>query len=174
MRPRSPRNCRKTTPGTVVGFRWRISAAIKSRGRRSASEERRRNRKPLGGPRSKRSENRGIMAQSPQDWLSRHRAGLPSYSYEVTERPFHISYDELTSLAERSQREGCCSGRLACCAGSNHSRRLQQGGRTDTRHQPAYDRFPSSQSAEKSSTPGTPLISCIKFSANNPSQSPSS
>jgi hypothetical protein len=76
--------------GTVVGFRWRISAAIKSRGCRSASEERRRNRKPLGGPRSKRSENRGIMAQTPQDWLSGHRAGLPSYSYEVTEQPFHM------------------------------------------------------------------------------------
>jgi len=58
MRYRSPRNCRKTTPGMAAGSRWKMPAAMKSRGCRSASTERSRNRKPLGGVCSKRSENR--------------------------------------------------------------------------------------------------------------------
>jgi hypothetical protein len=76
MRYRSPRNWRKTTLGTAVGFRCTIRAAMNSRGCRSASKERSRSRKPLGGTRSKRSENRkpcrgGGLPDTSTAWLRR-------------------------------------------------------------------------------------------------------
>jgi hypothetical protein len=81
MRYRSPRNCRKTTLGTAVGFRCTIRAAMNSRGCRSASKERSQSRKPLGGTRTKRSPCRG---GGPPDtstaWLRRLDSGHPKDS----------------------------------------------------------------------------------------------
>ena len=85
MRYRSPRNCRKTTLGTAVGFRCTIRAAMNSRGCRSASKERSRSRKPLGGTRTKRSENRtpcrgGGPPDTSTAWLGRLDGGHPKDS----------------------------------------------------------------------------------------------
>ena len=73
-----------------------------------------------------------------------------AHQYTITLRNGHWEFLETPELKRAKREIKRLDGALdkpsqrAFCARANHSRRLEQGGGTDTQHQPAYRRFPSS------------------------------